>query len=224
MKTHWWRFALAAAGLVVGASFADAGLFLYVPVLLWCVLARTARTGLLAGVVLLALQVWFVVPRGLGWSGPWVPTAMEGFWLYPLLTAVVCVAGLLVDGRFVVGVVWLAAVVGVGLLGLAVAVLDEYEGAAPGDEDVLPVPAGLRLGKVDMMCGSGHGANCWRQFEATGERAHEVMRAHLESHDYTSANERFCRSTGLVSVREVCAELKDVSATAVKVTWYVNRG
>ncbi|MET9626902.1 hypothetical protein ABZX92_05510 [Lentzea sp. NPDC006480] len=227
LRAHWWRFALGAAGLAV--SFADASLYLALPILLWCALARTVRTGLVVGLVLLALQAWFVVPRGLGWSGPWVPAAMEGFWLYPLLTGVVCSVSLLVDGRWLVGVVWLAAVVGLGLLGTAVAVLDEHEGAAPGDEGVLPGPSGLRLSHAEMWCGSGHGANCARQVEATGERAHEVMRTHLASHGYTSAKslsnneERVCRSTGLVFGREVCAELKDLSATAVKVTWYVNR-
>ncbi|MET8758452.1 hypothetical protein [Lentzea sp. NPDC004782] len=228
VRANWWRFALGAAGLAVAALAPDSSAFGVLPVLLWCVLARTRRTGLVVGFVLLVLQVWFVVPRGLGWSGPWVPSALDGFWLYPVLTAVVSSAGLLVERRWLAGVVWLAALAGLGFLSAAFVVVVVYEGAAPRDEGVLPGPPGLRVAEVDGWCGSGHGANCARVLEATGERAHEVMRAHLVSHGYTAAkqldtDERLCRRTGLVSVQEVCADLKDLSATGVRVTWYVNR-
>lgn len=228
MRANWWRFALGAAGLIVTALAPDSSVFGVLPILLWCVLARTPRTGLAVGLVLLALQAWFVVPRGLGWSGPWVPSAMDGLWLYPVLTAVVSSAGLLADRRWLVGVAWLAALVGLGFLSAAFVVVVDYEGTAPRDEGVVPGPAGLRVEERGGWCGSGHGANCARVLMATGERAHEVMRAHLMSRGYTSAkpfnsDERLCRRTGLVSVQEVCADLKDLSATGVRVTWYVNR-
>jgi hypothetical protein len=228
VRANWWRFALGAAGLVIGALAPDSSVFGVLPILLWCVLARTRTTGIVVGLVLLALLTWFVVPRGLGLSGPWVPSALDAFWLYPVLTGVVSSAGLLVERRLLAGVVWLAALAGLGFLSAAFVVVVVYEGAAPRDEGVLPGPAGLRVQEADGWCGSGHGANCARVLEATGERAHEVMRAHLVSHGYTSAtpfnaDERLCRKTGLVSVQEVCADLKDLSATGVRVTWYVNR-
>jgi hypothetical protein len=215
---------LGAAGLAVGAIAPDSSVFGLFPILLWCVLARTRRTGLVVGVVLLALLAWFVVPRGLGWSGPWVPSALEGFWLYPVFAAVVCLAGVLVERRRPAGVPWLLALVGVGLLGSAFLVVFD-EGAKPHDEGVLPGPPELRVVEGDGWCGSG---NCSRELDVTGDRAHEVMRAHLTSRGYAPArpldgDERLCRRTGLVSAREVCAELKDLSATGLRVTWYVNR-
>lgn len=208
----------------MGAFAADASVFVLLPILLWCALARTIRTGLVVGLVLLALQAWFVVPRGLGWSGRWVPTAMEGLWLFPVVTGVVCLAGLLVERREPTGVAWLLALAGLGFLGAAFLFVFD-DGAGPRDEGVLPGPAELRLVEGEGHCGSG---NCARIAEATGGRAHEVMRAHLMSRGYApasplSGDERLCRRTGLVSAREVCAELKDLSATGLRITWYVNR-
>jgi len=82
----------------------------------------------------------------------------------------------------------------------------------------------LRVVEGPGGCGSG---GCWRDLDATGDRAHEVMRAHLDSRGYapasplSSGDERMCHRTGLVATHEVCAELKDVSG-GVRVTWYVN--
>ncbi|HUQ59114.1 hypothetical protein [Lentzea sp.] len=180
------------------------------------------RSAVVVGVVVLALVAWFVVPRALGWSGRWVPSFVETFWLLPLLVAAVCGARLVVMGRLP-GLLALSAMVVCGLVVAGVVAVVQME-APPGDEGVLPGPQGLRVVEGDGWCGSG---GCSRDADAAGDRAHEMMRAHLASHGYTAArplygDERMCRRTGLVAVREVCAELKDVSVTSVHVTWYVN--
>lgn len=181
------------------------------------------RTRAVVGLIVLALVVWFVVPRSLGWTGAWVPSLVEMFWLLPLLVAVVCGSVLAARGR-PAGLPGLAALVVAGFAAAGFVALMTME-APPGDEGVLPGPAGLRVVEGDGYCGSG---GCSRDLDATGEHAHEVMRAHLDSHGYTAARplgdgeERLCRRTGLVGVREVCAELKDLSPSGVRVTWYVN--
>lgn len=183
---------------------------------------RTAQRRVIVALAALALVIWFAVPRGLGWSGPWVPSYVETFWLLPLLVSIVLGAGLLVEGRTVVVLLLPILVVGGFVAGAFVAVMRME--APPGDEGVLPGPAGLRVVEDNVACGSG---GCWRQLDATGDRAHDVMRAHLDSQGYTPASslsggERLCRRTGLVATHEVCAELKDASADGVRLTWYVN--
>lgn len=184
---------------------------------------RHRRNRPVIALTVLLLVVWFVVPRALDWSGPWVPSFVEAFWLLPLLVAVVLGAGLLVEQR-TAWVLVLPVPVIAGFLVAAFVALMRME-APPGDEGVVPGPAGLKVVEDHIGCGSG---GCWRELDATGDRAHEVMRAYLDSHGYTpatsltSGDERMCRRTGLVAVHEVCAELKDKVAGSVHVIWYVN--
>lgn len=170
---------------------------------------------------MLLLVLWFVVPRALDWSGPWVPSFVETFWLLPLLVSIVLGVGFLVQGRTVAVLLLPILVVGGFVAGGFVALMRME--APPGDEGVVPGPPGLRVVEDGIQCGSG---GCWRELDATGDRAHDVMRAHLVAHGYAparplSGSERLCRRTGLVATHEVCAELKDV-AGGVHVTWYVN--
>ncbi|SER05937.1 hypothetical protein SAMN05216188_107236 [Lentzea xinjiangensis] len=224
VRVHGWRVAVVVAGLGVAAFDAGAGLFGMVPIVLWCLLARSWRTGVAVGLVLVVLLAWFVVPRALGWSGPWVPSALESFCLHPVMAAVVCEAGVLVERRRPAGVGWLLGTVGLGLLATAWLLLMGLE-AKPRDEGVLPGPAGLRVAEGTGWCGSG---NCSRDLEATGDRAADVMREHLVSRGYVSRppyndNELLCRTTGLVVTHEVCAELRNVMPRGVEVVWYVQR-
>ncbi len=174
------------------------------------------RTRVIVAVIVSVLVVWFVVPRGLGWSGPWVPSFTETFWLLPLLVSIVLGAGFLVEGRTVAVLLLPILVVGGFVAGAIVAVMRME--APPGDEGVVPGPAGLHVAKGSVKCGSG---GCWREVDATGDNAHEEMSAHLASRGYSGDDQRMCRRTGLVATHEVCAELKDVSG-GVRVTWYVN--
>ncbi|MGW6928549.1 hypothetical protein ACWGE0_00710 [Lentzea sp. NPDC054927] len=177
---------------------------------------------MIVGLIVLGLVVWFVVPRALDWSGPWVPSFVETFWLLPLLVSVALGAGLLVEGRTVLVLMLPVLVVGGFVAGGFVALMRME--APPGDEGVLPVPPGLRVVKSDRYCGSG---NCSREVTATGDDALQTMRTHLASRGFTAARPlnddgRMCRRTGLVATHEVCAELRDVSPSGVRVTWYVN--
>lgn len=200
-------------------------MFVFGPLCVWCLwLARTRWTGLVVGLILLALLVWFVVPVRLSWPGPWVPAPLELFWLYPVLAAVVCEAGVLVERRRPAGVWLLLAVVVFGFLATVVLWFDRLE-AKPKDEGVLPGPAGVQVVEGDGWCGSG---NCSRELDVTGDRATEVMRAHLTSRGFTPASsldgdERMCRTTGLVMTHQVCAELERPAVSSVQVAWYVNR-
>lgn len=209
-----WRGVFVVLGILVVGTSRDVNVFGLVPILLWAALARSWRTGVVVGLVLLALLTWFVVPRGLGWSGPWVPSALEVYWLYPVIAAVVCEAGL--------GL--LIPMVGLGVLA---AVLDVVwvHGSKPGSEGVLPEPPGIEIVEGAGRCGSG---NCAREVEATGDRAPEVMRAHLASRGFSpspplGSDERLCRMIGLAVRHEVCAELRDTGANRVRVLWYVER-
>lgn len=220
VKTHWWRVALVVAAMVV-ACFSEspfAGLFGLVPILVWCSLAPSRRSGLIVGVVLLALLAWFVLPGALSLAGPWVPAVREIYWVHPTLAAVVCAIG----ARRGYG--WLLAMVLAGFAATGVAWIAGLE-AAPGDEGILPVPAGL-WAAGDIDCGSG---GCWRVLEATGDRAPEVLREHLVARNFTPAPQseitrvpRFCRRTGLLVNHEVCAELRTLSPDAVRMESYVN--
>ena len=163
-------------------------------------LGEMPRTRVIVGLIVVALVVWFVVPRALDWSGAWVPSFVETFWLLPLLVSIVLGAGFLVEGRTVAVLLLPILVVGGFVAGAFVAVMRME--APPGDEGVVPGPAGLRLARGDVKCGSG---GCWREVDATGDNAHEVMRAHLASHGFDEDDTRMCRRTRLVATHEVCA-------------------
>nr|WP_253767197.1 hypothetical protein [Goodfellowiella coeruleoviolacea] len=225
---RWWRVALVVAGVALGAfpwGAPPVGLFGVLPIVVWCWgLARSPRTGLAVGLALLALLAWFVLPRGLGWSGRWVPSAVEVYWLLPVFAAVLCAIGVLVERRRLAGLGRLAAMVLAGLVATGFVLFAQLE-APPGDEGVLPGPPGLRVAEGTGWCGSG---NCARELDATGDRAHELVRAHLAARGFaprpslSSGDERVCRLTGLVAAHEVCAELRDVAVDTVRVLWYVN--
>ncbi|MGW6442415.1 hypothetical protein [Lentzea sp. NPDC055074] len=217
-----WRVALVAAAVVVGTfpwNTAPFGLAGVVPILIWCLLARSARKGVVTGSVLLALLAYFVVPRGLGWSGPLVPSALEVCWLYPMVAAVVCLIAMPRERGLTASSLGLVAMVGAGLLITAVVLFDQLEDK-PGDESVLPGPSDLRTTEMDGHCGSG---NCSREVVLVGDRAPELVREHLESRGFTARTpERMCRATGLVFTHEVCAESKTITPDRVAVVWYVN--
>lgn len=222
LRVRWWHGVLAFVGLAV-LVWSGASIFGLWPVVVWCVLARTRLTGLIVGTVLLGLLSWFVLPGKLGWSGPWVPSGMELFWLYPVLAAVVCLTGVLVERRRPAGFKPLLTMVAFGWLGAAFFLVTNLEGK-PGSEGVLPEPAGLQVVEGPGSCGSG---NCAREITATGDRPLEAMRAHLASRGFSAAeplggNERMCRERGLVVTDEVCAELRQLLPGGVQVTWYVN--
>lgn len=222
-----WRAAVVVAAVGVAAfpwNAAPSSLFGVVPILIWCLLARSSKAGLTVGLILLALLVWFVVPRGLGWSGPLVPSAVEVCWLYPVIAACVCLPVLSQQRRVVAAVSGLVTMVGTGFLAAVIVLFGQMD-SKPGDEGVLPLPSGLRVVEGDGWCGSG---NCSREVTTTGDRAPEVMREHLASRGFSprrplsSGAERVCRETGLVFTHEVCAETRKVTSTTVEVTWYVN--
>ncbi|RAS69828.1 hypothetical protein C8D87_101128 [Lentzea atacamensis] len=219
VATHWWRTVPAVAAVIITA-LGDVSMSAVLPTLVWCVaLARTRRTGLIVGLVLLGSLEWFVAPRVLWWSGPWVPSPLDLLWLYPLLAALVCETGAVVERRQPAGVLTLLAVVTLGLLATGIKVLD-HDFVKPESEGVLPGPSGVRVVEGDGGCGY-----CWRDLDATGDRAGEVMRAHLTSRGFTPASplgaERMCRHTGVFVPYVVCAELRDRAPGSVRVTWYV---
>lgn len=229
VREHWWRIALGVAAVAVGVFLSDSvlvGLFGTVPVLLWCGgMARSRLQGVIVGLVLLALLVWFVAPRGLGWSGRWVPSYEETLWLHTLAAAVVCFIGMPVVGGRLAGVGRLVALVLTGFLLTGVVLFARLE-APPGDESVLPAPSTLRIVDRDPVCGSG---GCAREVDAVGDHADERMRTHLTEQGFTSrlpgpvaGVERMCRLTGVVVTHEVCVHLDPVAAGAVRVAWYLN--
>ncbi|SDP67129.1 hypothetical protein [Lentzea jiangxiensis] len=199
-------------------------LFGMLPIALWAWLSRSPRTGVAVGAVLVALLAWFVVPRALWASGPWVPSEAESYWLYAVFAAIVCVIGVLVQRQWPRGLLRLVAVAGLGVVIAFVVEFGDYE-AKPGDEGVLPAPAGVRVVEGQGHCGSG---SCAREVTATGDRAAEALREHLASRGFSArpplnGGERRCRAVGLLVVREVCAELRSTGPDLVEVTWYVNR-
>ncbi|RDI31938.1 hypothetical protein [Lentzea flaviverrucosa] len=217
--THWWRIVPLAAGLLVSVVASGISLFGMVPIVLWCVLARTWRSGFVVGMSLVAVHAWFVVPRQLGWSGPWVPSYIERFWLYAVVTAFVCAVGLAVQRWLLAGLGWLFAMIGSGFFITVVLLFDALE-AKPRDEGVLPGPSGLQVVEGAGYCGSG---NCSRDAVMTGDRAPEVVREHLESRGYMARSpERMCWAVGVVYTHEVCADMRTISADKVEVTWYIN--
>ena len=222
--TSWWRGPLIVAAMGVCLWGGNISLFAFIPMVVWCLqLARTQSVGLVVGLILLALETWFVAPQALWLSGPLAPAPLELFWLYAVLAAVVCMAGVLVERRRPAGFLTLLCMVVLAFVATAVLWFDRLEDK-PKDEGVLPGPAGLQVVEGDGWCGSG---NCSRDVDATGEGATDVMRAHLVSRGFTPAasldgDERLCRKTGLVMTHEVCAELEDATSGSVRVSWYVN--
>lgn len=219
---HWWRVLLIVGGVTAGVLAPGVTLFGMVPIVLWCGLARTRRTGLVVGLVLVALLAWFVIPRVVGWSGPWVPSDIERFWLYGLIAAFVCQIGVVVERKEPAGVLRMLVMVGAGLFISGIAVLDQLADR-PGDEGVVPAPPGVRVVEGEGYCDSGR---CVREVTATGDRPLEVMRAHLTSRGFSAVaplnGERMCRQTGLLVRHEVCVELRKLSPNPVRVLWYVN--
>ncbi|WP_410572298.1 hypothetical protein [Amycolatopsis sp. cmx-4-61] len=190
-----------------------AGVFGLLPILVWSTAARPDRVGVATGLVLLGLLAWFVLPRELGLVGPWVPAAIEVYWLHTTVAAVVCAAGARRRGPL------LLVLAGFVVTG---GVLVEGWQQAPGDEGVLPAPAQLRNTK-DIACGSG---GCWRVVESRGAHAAEVWQDHLLARNFTPAPEidgepRFCRVTGLLVTHRACVRIRPPAADSVRVEWYV---
>ncbi|WIY03059.1 hypothetical protein QRX60_04110 [Amycolatopsis mongoliensis] len=219
-RTHWWRVALVVAAVVVACFSTSpfAGLFGLVPILVWCSLAPSRRTGLIVGMVLLALLAWFVLPGALDFAGRWVPAPIEVYWLHTTLAAVVCAIG----ARR--GFLRLFLLVVAGFVVTGGALFAAYE-SPPAGEGVAPGPAQLRITR-DFECGSH---NCWGVLEATGDGAPEVLREYLAEKNFTPAppseisrGSRFCRSTGLLVDHEVCAEVRPRGTDAAQVEWHVN--
>ncbi|SDD88985.1 hypothetical protein [Actinokineospora iranica] len=239
MGEHWWRIALIAAAATVAVWPWNPPSVLFVlfglaPMLIWCGIARDRRTGLTVGLILLALLTWFVVPRGLGFSGRWVPSDIEVLWLHSVLGAVVCGIGARADhgrragsprlpGAVFTGCFFTAFLFS-GFLFAGLTLVLRHEGPPPGDEGVLPGPPGLSITEHDPSCGSG---GCSRTLDAIGDRASERTRQHLTDQGFTPRPthspdiEQLCRTTGLVTTQEVCAELRTVAPDTVRVLWYV---
>jgi hypothetical protein len=221
VKTHWWRVALVVAAVATIATFAReapfAAVFALLPLVLWCSLARSPRSGVVVGLVLLALLAWFVVPRELGLSGPWVPAKIEVYWLYTTLAAVVCAIGARRGAGRLTTLVVAGFVVTGGVL------FSEWQ-APPGNEGVSPWPAQLQTAE-NIDCGSG---GCWRDITATGDHAPEVLREHLTARHFIPAPsvmsnaELLCRTTGLLVTHKACARLFTFTETSARVEWYVN--
>ncbi|WP_372669757.1 hypothetical protein [Amycolatopsis kentuckyensis] len=218
VRTHWWRGALVVAAAVVACFSASpfAGLFGLVPLLVWCWLAPSRRSGLIVGAVLLALLAWFVLPGALGFAGHWVPAPIEVYWLHTTLAAVVCAIG----ARR--GFVPLFLLVIAGFVGTGGALFAAYE-SPPGDEGVAPGPAELRITR-DFNCGSH---NCWGVLEATGDRAPDVLRDYVTARNFTPAASifnapRFCRTTGLLVEHQVCVDIRPLGPDAARLEWHVD--
>ncbi|MEQ0562302.1 hypothetical protein ABJI51_24730 [Amycolatopsis sp. NEAU-NG30] len=221
VKPHWWRIAVLVPAVVIAAfswKHVIAGTFALLPVVVWCSLARTPRTGLAVGAVLLALMAWFVLPRELGLAGSWVPAKIEVYWLHTTLAAVVCAIAARRGGAR------LASLVCAGFLFAGASLFAAYE-APPGDEGVTPAPAQLAITEQRFDCGSHQ---CWQVVETAGTGAPEVLREHLLARNFTPAPaldtrvSRFCRTTGLVVDHKVCADVTSFAPDTARLEWYVN--
>jgi hypothetical protein len=225
VKKHWWRLALIAATLVMAAfSWYEplVAVFAVIPVLIWCWgLARPDRTGMVVGLILLALAAWILLPRGLGLSGRWVPSVFEVCVFLPILTAVICASAFRAErSGGCLPAIGLSTFIVAGVLMAFYAVVFYAEGDT-GDEGVWPGPSGLHVVEGDKQCGSG---GCARRLDATGDRAPERMRSYLASRGFTTpelGNVWICRVTGVVLTYKVCAKVEDISPTTVRVIWSI---
>jgi hypothetical protein len=196
LRSNGWRVVPIAVALVVGAAPWDAyatvgGVFAATPVVLWCwLLARTRRTGLIVAALLIVLQAWIVVPRAVGWTGQWlVPSFGDMVTWYPWLAAGICVVGVSVErrraGQKPLSLGWLVAGASAATMVLccsgALWYLAGLSDAPPGDEGLLPMPAGLTVSARDPLCGSG---GCAQSIVVSGDQADARVRAHLAERGY----------------------------------------
>jgi len=196
LHSYGWRVAPVAIALVVGTAPWGAyttvgGVVAAAPVVLWCwLLARTRRTGLVVAALLIVLQAWVVVPAAMGWTGQWlVPSFGDLVTWYPWLTAGVCVVGVSVErrraGQEPLPLGWLIAGTSAAAVALccsgAVWYMSGTLDALPGDEGLLPMPAGLTVSAADPLCGSG---GCARSIVVSGDHADARVRAHLAERGY----------------------------------------
>lgn len=197
LRSNGWRFAAITVALAVVTAPWDgrttvAGPLAVVPVVVWLgFLARSRRSGLVLGTVLVALMAWVVVPRSAGWTGRWlVPSTGDEFTWYPWLAAGLCALGVRLqrgraeppEQRLGLFTSLLTGIVG-GMLAICVSCPLWWlvKGDVPGDEGILPMPSGLTVTENDLRCGT---EDCVRSVTVTGDRADARVRAHLAAHGY----------------------------------------
>ena len=170
-----------------------------------------------------------VLPRPDGW-----PVASVGdlvTW-YLLLAAVICVSGAAADRRHT-GVAALGFAAGSAAVVVAVLLVACVAGgvvwwrdgrSAPGDEGVLPVPAGLTATEL-ISCGA---EECVRSVDVTGDRAEARVRAHLSARGFhllpdpaSWSKFTYERETGVVKPHEVHLGYAVGGPGKVRVFWYV---
>jgi len=210
---------------------ATVGLLAVVPVLVWCwLLARGGRVGLPVGAVLVALMAWVVVPRTVGWSGRWlVPSLGDMLTWYPWLAAAICAIGVAAERRHAGrpdtdrAAKWSGYVLGVLVVVVAGCVtcplwwIVDLE-APPGDEGLLPMPAGLHVVE-ELECGSG---GCARALTITGDRADARVRAHLAARGYRIGSAGTARrDTGVLIPHHVRLGYRVGPDGAVRIVWSV---
>ncbi|MFC0108680.1 hypothetical protein [Kibdelosporangium aridum] len=214
LKADWQRWALVAATLLM-AAFAwrepTVAVFAAGPVLIWCSKSRSVK----AGVFLLAIAAWVLLPRVLGLSGRWVPSVYEVCLFLPILTGLVFVVATK-QGRWLRGL-GLTAFAVMGILTAGYTAVMHSEGDT-GNEGVRPGPSGLQIVEGEKECGSG---GCTKALQATGDRAAERMRAHLLAQGFQPRNTGLCRIQGLLIPYKVCAGIKEMSPTTVRVSWSI---
>ncbi|WP_084428777.1 hypothetical protein [Kibdelosporangium aridum] len=223
LSRNLWRILLIAVTVAMAAfAWHDpvVAVFAAAPVLIWCLgMARTEQTGLVCGLILLVFAAWILLPRDLGLSGRWVPSVYEVCVILPIISALICAMGLRAQrSGGCAGAIGLSALVLAGFVTAGLTVLDDAEGYT-GAEGVWPGPSGLQVVELDSSCGSG---GCTRSMEATGDRAAEQMRDYLDSRGFTTpgySKEWTCRIDGLLLTYKVCATVKEVTPTAVQVSW-----
>jgi hypothetical protein len=222
LSEHWWRVVFVVVALVVAVFLSDepgVALFGTIPLLLWCVgPVRSARNGVVVGLILLALLVWFTVPHWLGWSGRLVPSIDETPVLHTVLATLVYGFGS-PGTRRVSGFLPLVLMLPVGLLLTGWILVQRSETVWIGDEGVLPVPAGLEVVEDQPDCGSG---GCARRVRVVGDDVTAVMGEHLMAQGFEPVSRAgMCRLTGLVVTRETCVGMGNATADSVWVSWYL---
>jgi hypothetical protein len=225
LKSGWWRPAFILAALVMAVFDwyePIVAVFAVAPVLIWCWgLARSDRTGLVVGLVMLALAAWILLPRDWGFSGRWVPSVFDVCLFLPILTVVICRIGMRgVRSRGPLRAIGLAAFAVVGFLTAGYVALWYYAEGVTGGEGVWPGPSGLQVVEGPGEGGSG---GMSRRLDATGDRAAERMRDYLMSRGFVPRGNGtwLCRANGIVLTYKVCATVVDISPTEARVTWSV---